>query len=145
MRTVQWQSKGVCWRWSWALVAAGWLANASVQADEKPLLTLKAPAVAQAAAPDASTLGPESLALRAQPARTENVFSRPPTPGMQLPVPGTHPKALGGIAGQLQRARNPLQLLNPFAPPEYDGGRDNIVLDPFRNHPLGLAFLRISF
>ena len=50
-----------------------------------------------------------------------------------------------GILLEALRANNPLQLLNPFAPPEYGSPEDNLVRDPIRNRPIGLKLFAIAF
>jgi hypothetical protein len=50
-----------------------------------------------------------------------------------------------GIAVQLVKARNPVQLFNPAAPPEYGSSLDNLVRDPTTGHAFGLKILSIRF
>jgi hypothetical protein len=57
----------------------------------------------------------------------------PPAPTLQELKPneivvGT--TKLSGIGPQVAKAKNPLQLINPFAPPEYGSGQDNVVRAP---------------
>jgi hypothetical protein len=49
-----------------------------------------------------------------------------------------------GITIELVKMPNPLQVLNPFAPPEYGPGEINLARDP-RGHPSGLRFFSIEF
>lgn len=54
-----------------------------------------------------------------------------------------------GIFVQLVKTDNPLQLINPAAPPEYGSSRDNLVVDP-NNGPgnssrQGLKLFSINF
>ena len=39
---------------------------------------------------------------------------------------------------------NPLQLVNPFAPPEYGSGYDNVVRDPIDGQGTGISALSIE-
>ena len=50
-----------------------------------------------------------------------------------------------GALPQLLRARNPLHLINPFAPASYGNGFDNLSYDPHTRRGEGIAFLRIKF
>jgi hypothetical protein len=50
-----------------------------------------------------------------------------------------------GIAVQLFRAPNLLQLLNPWAPAAYGPCEQNLVFDPITKRPAGLKFFAISF
>src|SRR5437899_3349268 len=43
------------------------------------------------------------------------------------------------------KAQNPLELLNPFAPPEYGSPEDNVVRDPIHNRVIGLKLFSIEF
>jgi hypothetical protein len=49
-----------------------------------------------------------------------------------------------GIAIEIVKMPNPLQLVNPFAPPEYGDGEINLVRDP-AGHPSGWKFFSIQF
>ncbi len=53
--------------------------------------------------------------------------------------------AYSGIAIQLLRAPDPLQLFNPWAPAEYGPSEQNLVLDPLTKQPAGLRFFAIKF
>lgn len=50
-----------------------------------------------------------------------------------------------GALPQLLRARNPIHILNPFAPASYGNGFDNLSYDPRTRRGEGIAFLRIKF
>lgn len=50
-----------------------------------------------------------------------------------------------GALPQLINARNPGQILNPFAPASYGNGFDNVVYDPRTRRGEGIAVLRIKF
>ncbi len=54
-------------------------------------------------------------------------------------------KILSGIAVQVVKTRNPLQLINPFAPAEYGSGWDNVVRDTGTGNPVGLKVLAVGF
>ena len=51
---------------------------------------------------------------------------------------------ISGIAVEAVKQRNPLQLVNPLAPPQYGSPDDNIVKDPTRNR-VGLKVFAIRF
>jgi hypothetical protein len=50
-----------------------------------------------------------------------------------------------GIAVELLKKRNPLQLINPIAPPEYGSPDDNIVRDPPSGKVRGFKLFAIRF
>src|SRR5262245_50880660 len=50
-----------------------------------------------------------------------------------------------GILIEAFRAENPLQLISPFAPPEYGSPDDNLVLDPILKKPIGLRLFSFRF
>ena len=50
-----------------------------------------------------------------------------------------------GIAIEAAKKRNPLQLVNPFAPAEYGSPEDNIVRDPINGRVRGLKLFAIRF
>lgn len=50
-----------------------------------------------------------------------------------------------GIAVELAKTRNPLQMINPLAPAEYGSGEDNVTQDPITSRTYGLKFLSIRF
>ncbi len=49
-----------------------------------------------------------------------------------------------GIAVEIAKMPNPLQLLNPFAPEAYGSAEINLVRDP-SGHPSGLKFFSLQF
>ena len=51
---------------------------------------------------------------------------------------------ISGIAVEAVKQRNPLQLVNPLAPPQYGSPDDNIVKDP-TSHRVGLKVFAIRF
>jgi len=53
--------------------------------------------------------------------------------------------AYSGIAIQLIRAPQPLQLVNPWAPEAYAPREQNLVVDPITKRPVGLIFFAIKF
>jgi hypothetical protein len=50
-----------------------------------------------------------------------------------------------GVAVQMIKTDNPLQLVNPLAPPRYGRGEDNVVRDPITRKVTGISFLTIEF
>jgi len=52
---------------------------------------------------------------------------------------------LEGVAVQAIRTDNPLQLINPFAPPEYGRAEDNVTRDPVSGKASGLKLFSIKF
>jgi hypothetical protein len=50
-----------------------------------------------------------------------------------------------GIFVELSKTDNPLQLINPAAPPEYGSTEDNTVRDPISGEVSGLKLLSIQF
>jgi hypothetical protein len=56
-------------------------------------------------------------------------------------------KTFSGVAVQLIKTDNPLQLINPFAPKEYGSGEDTLVADrdPVTGNHTGLKFFSVSF
>jgi hypothetical protein len=50
-----------------------------------------------------------------------------------------------GIAVQLATTDNPLELINPLAPPEYGSSEDNTVYDPVTGRASGLKLFSIQF
>jgi hypothetical protein len=72
-----------------------------------------------------------------------------PVPGLARAAKGNEivhgNVAYSGIAVQLVKARNPLQLFSPVAPPEYGSAQDNLVRDPTTGHAFGLRILSLRF
>ena len=50
-----------------------------------------------------------------------------------------------GIAVELTKVDNPLQLINPGAGPEYGKAEDNLVRDPITGRVSGLKLLSLEF
>jgi hypothetical protein len=50
-----------------------------------------------------------------------------------------------GVAVQLVKAPNPLQLFNPVAPPQYGSAQDNLVRDPTTGRAFGLKIISLRF
>jgi hypothetical protein len=50
-----------------------------------------------------------------------------------------------GVAVQVVKARNPAQLVNPAAPPQYGSAEDNVLRDPVTGRSEGLKFLSLRF
>ena len=51
---------------------------------------------------------------------------------------------ISGISVEAVKQRNPLQLINPLAPPQYGSPDDNMVRDP-TSHRTGLKIFAIRF
>ena len=51
----------------------------------------------------------------------------------------------GGIANQVAKTDNFLQLINPFAPAQYGDGRANVVRNPVTGRAEGIAFWTVHF
>jgi hypothetical protein len=51
----------------------------------------------------------------------------------------------GGVLARASRGGNPLQMLNPKAPPEYGRAEDSVVLDPETGKWKGIKLLTINF
>jgi hypothetical protein len=52
---------------------------------------------------------------------------------------------LSGISIEAVKTRNPLQMLSPFAPPEYGSPEDNVVRDVITHRAAGLKIFAIRF
>ena len=52
---------------------------------------------------------------------------------------------LEGVAVQVIKAPNPLQLINPFAPPEYGSGYRNVVYGSMPGKVIGVKVLAVTF
>jgi len=50
-----------------------------------------------------------------------------------------------GVIPRVFRARHPLQLINPLAPPEYGNGLDNVTTDPQSGQANGIRFIGLKF
>ena len=50
-----------------------------------------------------------------------------------------------GLAVQVMKAHNPIQLLNPAAPPQYGSALDNLDRDPTSVRAFGLKIFSIRF
>ena len=61
------------------------------------------------------------------------------------PVPKSHKVTTEGIAVKAAKSRNPLQLINPWAPKEYGSGETNVVNDPTSGTPKALKIFAISW
>jgi hypothetical protein len=57
--------------------------------------------------------------------------------GLNMKTDGAVPRAF--------RTRNPLQLINPFAPPEYGSSFDNVTTDLLTDRPDGIRILGVKF
>jgi len=50
-----------------------------------------------------------------------------------------------GLAVELAKLTNPLQLFNPAAPAKYGSPQDNVLADPYNGRNLGWKILSLSF
>jgi hypothetical protein len=50
-----------------------------------------------------------------------------------------------GLAVEVARLSNPLQLFNPAAPPQYGSPDDNVLPDPYNGRNLGWKILSLDF
>jgi hypothetical protein len=50
-----------------------------------------------------------------------------------------------GLAVEVARLSNPLQLFNPAAPPQYGSPGDNVLPDPYNGRNLGWKILSLDF
>ena len=76
--------------------------------------------------------------------------SQPPPPTIELQRVPPNQVISGklvyeGIFVETVKMDNPLQLLNPLAPPRYGNGDDNLDLDPITGGLTGLKFLTVRF
>ena len=75
----------------------------------------------------------------------ERVQQHPPAAPADINrIAAKHVK-LSGIFVQLAKTDHPLQLINPFAPPEYGSGAQNTAFDPITAKPSGLKLFAIEF
>ena len=50
-----------------------------------------------------------------------------------------------GVLPSAKRAKNPLQLINPFAPARYGTGMETVSVDPITGRAAGVALFRVEF
>ena len=103
-------------------------------AGKPPVMTKEEPVTPGFLAPD----------IQAPTARRSRESAVVATPGRGNEV-RVRKKVLSGIAVQAVKTRNPLQLINPFAPAEYGSGWDNVVRDTGTGNPVGLKVLAVGF
>lgn len=61
-------------------------------------------------------------------------------------IQGANPAVtFSGIIPQAVKTRNPLQLINPFAPASYGNAADNLDRDIITGRPNGLKFFSLGF
>jgi hypothetical protein len=115
----------------------GWLLAVGVSAQDpaSPSSESRPPAPAPPAPPAASTNLVEAA---------EDTTRLPPTVAPLLvsppPVPLT-PSRYGGVIGQALEARQPWQLFNPLAPPEFGDGTQNLSVNPVTGRAEGVTLL----
>ncbi|MCX6903177.1 MAG: hypothetical protein NTW03_06790 [Verrucomicrobia bacterium] len=85
-------------------------------------------------------------------ANTRPALSTPAKPELrvtttnQVQLSRKHPHIVcSGIAVQTATTRNPLQLINPFAPAAYGSGEANTLRNPLSGRPEGLKLFSIGF
>lgn len=113
-------------------------------------------AYAQAQTPAQARVQPTNAPpAKAQPARpNQSLQAQAPGP-LTLSLPSleiTKPNEIAvgkfifsGVAVQVIKAKNPLQLFNPAAPARYGSGRDNLASFPFGGPSPKLKFLSLDF
>ncbi len=90
-----------------------------------------------------TTLPQDSFASRfAQQQADEHFLSVPPQKPNEMTVNG---RAYEGIFVQMAKTSNPLELINPAAPPEYGSSEDNVVFDPITGNASGLKLFSVRF
>lgn len=106
------------------------------------LLALSAAIAARAqTAPSATTTQNQSTQrLAPPPGNPSLIYMRPQKPNE---IRFDH-RSCDGIFVQLAKRQNPLQLINPVAPPPYTS-MDNVALDPITQKVTGWKFFSISF
>jgi len=53
----------------------------------------------------------------------------------------SRPPKVGGALARAARARQPWQAINPFAPPEFGQGYENVTEDPHTHQPTGIVLV----
>jgi len=115
-------------------------------------------AAAQVPAPSASENPPPKPAPPVPPApaaastnlveAAEDTTRLPPTMAPLLvsppPVPLT-PSRYGGVIGQALESRQPWQLFNPLAPPEFGDGTQNLSVNPVTGRAEGVTLFSLQF
>jgi hypothetical protein len=110
---------------------------------------------AQDPAPPASENPPPAPAPPAPAATSTNLVEAaedttrlPPTVAPLLvsppPVPLT-PSRYGGVIGQALESRQPWQLFNPLAPPEFGDGTQNLSVNPVTGQAEGVTLFSFQF
>ncbi len=68
----------------------------------------------------------------------------PRPPALESPPPvQLVPKRYGGMLGQALESKEPWQLFNPLAPPEYGDGTQNLSLNPVTGRAEGLTLFSL--
>ena len=97
-----------------------------------------------------------ALAANARPADTEESLESQLTAGLAKASASASDRekpneimkggvTYSGIAVQLLKTGNPLQLLNPAAPPQYGSAEDNVIRDPFTGTASAWKIFSIQF
>jgi hypothetical protein len=94
-----------------------------------------------AAPPKTKSTDPVNDAQLYAPGQTSVLTVKKPTPNQ---IAG-HKVVYSGIAVQVIKTKNPINLVNPWAPAEYGTGDCNLERDTITAKPVGFRFLSISF
>lgn len=96
-----------------------------------------------------------ALIANAEPARTDNALETTGAQPAKLPPAfsqGVKPNEIkkanvtySGVAVQVVKTRNPLQLINPAAPARYGSAEDNTLRDPVTGLASGWKIFSIRF
>lgn len=78
-----------------------------------------------------------------KPSREKPLLFTEPGPGLKPNEYKRGKKTYKGIAVHAARSKNPLQLINPFAPKEYGSGWDNVSRDVTTGQITGLNFFSV--
>src|SRR4051794_11506853 len=95
----------------------------------------------------------QSLSLNAPGNGSESFAARTPRPGVETPLLTLELRpnevrfdryVLSGILVEIANTKNPVQLLNPYAPPEYGSVEDNFLRDLLGREKPGLKIVSFS-
>jgi hypothetical protein len=68
-----------------------------------------------------------------------------PVRAMPTPPPITERPAVQGVVPRAFRGRNPLQMFNPWAPPQYGTGEQSLAYNPFTGRYDQIKLVEIVF
>jgi hypothetical protein len=89
----------------------------------------------------ASAQGVETKGTMLMEQKTKATVDRKPAPNQAV----RRKVSLDGIAVQCFQTDHPAQLINPFAPPEYGKGEQNVARDPMDGKVRGLKLFNVAF